>query len=458
MTPDDLCDAPLRDVARALRRRAVSPVDLVRAYLARIEKTKRLRAFITVTGQEALRDARNAERRLRAGQDAPLLGVPIAVKDLIATRGVRTTAGSRILANWIPSKDATAVARLRQAGAVMLGKLNLHEFAYGVSTSNPWWGIARNPWDEDRIPGGSSGGSAIAVVAGLCAGSLGSDSGGSIRIPAALCGCVGLKPTYGLVPTDGVLPLGPSLDHVGPISRTVDDAQLLLEVISQNQVARRSIKGLVVGVPNGFFTQRVEPGVARVVRAAIAGLRSDGARIRSVALPSMAWSVAVQLVTLRAEAAAAHARWFPERSREYGLEPRTRLQLGRLVSGLDYLLAQRLRAKLKEDLKTAFDDVHVIATPTVPIVAPLIAQRDVNWRSGNEPVDGALVRFTSPFNLTGAPALSVPCGLSQGLPVGIQVVARWNDERTVLAAGRAVERRTGRMSPPVDKYSGAASK
>lgn len=447
MTPDDLCDAPLGDVARALRRRVVSPVDLVQAYLARIGASERLRAFITVTGEEALGEARAAERRLRAGHDdAPLLGVPVAVKDLIATRGVRTTAGSRILANWVPRQDATAVARLRRAGAVMLGKLNLHEFAYGVSTSNPWWGIARNPWDEDRIPGGSSGGSAIAVVAGLCAGSLGSDSGGSIRIPAALCGCVGLKPTYGLVPTDGVFPLGPSLDHVGPITRTIDDAQLLLEVISQGRVARRSIKGLVVGVPNGFFTQRVEPGVARVVRAAIAGLRSEGAHIQSLALPSMAWSVAVQLVTLRAEAAAVHARWFPERSREYGLEPRTRLQLGRLVSGVDYLLAQRLRGRLREDLKTAFEDVQVLATPTVPIVAPLIGQRQVNWRSGKEPVDGALVRFTSPFNLTGAPALSVPCGVSHGLPVGIQLVARWNDERTVLAAGRAVERRTGRLS------------
>jgi aspartyl-tRNA(Asn)/glutamyl-tRNA(Gln) amidotransferase subunit A len=440
VTVDDLCDAPLRQVALALRRRSVSPVDLVRAYLARIEQTERLHAFITVTGEQALREARAAERRLGTGRAGPLQGVPVAVKDLMATRGVRTTAGSRILADWVPAQDATVVARLRQAGAVMLGKLNLHEFAYGVSTSNPWWGIARNPWDEDRIPGGSSGGSAIAVVAGLCAGSLGSDTGGSIRVPAALCGCVGLKPTYGLVPTDGVLPLAPSLDHVGPITRTVDDARLLLEIISQSHVPRRALKGMVVGVLDGFFTQRVEPGVARVVRAAIAGLRAEGARIRRVRLSSMAWSVAVQLVTLRAEAAAAHARWFPERSREYGREPRTRLQLGRLVTAVDYLLAQRLRTRMQAELRTAFDGVHVLATPAVPIVAPLIGQRQVRWRSGNEPVDGALVRFTSPFNLTGVPALSVPCGRSHGLPVGIQLVARWGDEASLLAAGQAVER------------------
>jgi aspartyl-tRNA(Asn)/glutamyl-tRNA(Gln) amidotransferase subunit A len=180
--------------------------------------------------------------------------------------------------------------------------------------------------------------------------------------------------------------------------------------------------------------------VARVVRAAMAGLGAEGARIRRVRLSSMAWSVAVQLVTLRAEAAAAHARWFPERSREYGLEPRTRLQLGRLVTAVDYLLAQRLRTRMQAELKTAFDGVHVLATPAVPIVAPLIGQRQVRWRSGNEPVDGTLVRFTSPFNLTGVPALSVPCGRSHGLPVGIQLVARWGDEASLLAAGQAVER------------------
>jgi aspartyl-tRNA(Asn)/glutamyl-tRNA(Gln) amidotransferase subunit A len=446
VTGDDLCDATLTEVAHALRRRAVSPVELVHAYLERIDRAQRLRAFITVTAEAAIRQARTAERRLRRREAGPLLGVPVAVKDLFATRGVRTTAGSNILARWVPEKDATAVARLRQAGAVLLGKTNLHEFAYGVSNSNPFFGIARNPWDPTRIPGGSSGGSAIAVVAGLCAGSLGTDTGGSIRIPAALCGCVGLKPSYGTVPVNGVLALGPSLDHVGPITRSVADARLLYEVIAERRVRRASVKGMIVGVPDGFFRQRVEPGVARLVAAAVAGLRKDGARLRRLTLPTMAWSVALQLVTLRAEAAAVHARWFPERSREYGIETRARLQLGHLVSGADYLLAQRLRQRLREDLRRAFAEVDVIAVPTAPLVAPAIGQPQVRWRNSQEPVDGALVRFTSAFNLTGAPALSVPCGHSQGLPVGIQLIGRWDDEASVLAAGQAVEDRVGRLA------------
>lgn len=448
MTIDDLCEAPLVDVARALRRRAVSPVDLVEAYLARIERWAELRAFITVTGEAALRQARAAERQLRRGERAPLLGVPVAIKDLFATRGVRMTAGSRILKDWVPANDATAVARLRAAGAVLLGKLNLHEFAYGVSNSNPFWGIARNPWDPGRIPGGSSGGSAIAVVMGLCGGSLGTDTGGSIRIPAALCGCVGVKPTYGRVPVDGVFPLGPSLDHVGPITRSVEDARLLLEVISGARVRRRSVTGLVVGVPEGFFRQRLEPGVARAVRAGLAALQADGLRLRRVALPSMRWSVAVQLVTLRTEAAAVHARWFPRRSRDYGLEPRTRLQLGHLVTGADYLLAQRLRMRLRDELRLLLASVDLLAVPTVPTVAPFIGQPRVRWPGADEPVDATLVRFTSPFNLTGAPAISVPCGLSGGLPVGIQLVGRWDDEATMLDAGQAVEAGIGRLRPP----------
>ncbi len=458
MTVDDLCDAPLTEVARSLRRRAVSPVELVDAYLERIDQAHRLRAFITVTGDAARRQARAAERRLRDGEAGPLLGVPMAIKDLFATRGVRTTAGSRILAGWVPQQDATAVTRLRQAGAVMLGKLNLHEFAYGVSTSNPFFGIARNPWDPTRIPGGSSGGSAIAVVAGLCAGSLGTDTGGSIRIPAALCGCVGLKPGYGSVPVTGVLALGPSLDHVGPITRSVADARLLFEVIAERRVRRASVKGMIIGVPDGFFRQRVEPGVARLVAAAVGGLRADGARVRRVRLPAMAWSVAVQLVTLRAEAAAVHAHWFPARSRDYGVETRARLQLGHLVSGADYLLAQRLRQRLRQELRSAFEEVDVVAVPAVPLVAPRIGQPRVRWRNSQEPVDAALVRFTAPFNLTGAPALSVPCGLSYGLPVGIQLVGRWNAEATLLAAGEAVEDRVGRLVRPFEMTSSQARK
>src|SRR5437868_2686841 len=351
---ETLTSAPLVQIASALRRRRLSPVELVDAYTRRIEASAGLHAFITPPGEQARREAQRAERRLARGEGGALLGIPIAVKDLFATRALRTTAGSRILKDWVPSSDATVVARLRAAGAIVFGKTNLHEFAYGVSTANPWWGIARNPHDSRRSPGGSSGGSAIAVVAGLSAGALGSDTGGSIRVPASLCGCVGLKPTFG-------------------------------------------------------------------------------------AIPEMRWTVATQLVTLRAEASALHARWIRAQPRAYGADVRTRLQLGSLVAGADYVLAQRMRARIRAAMSRVFHDIDVLLLPSTPIAAPVVGERTVRWRSGEEPVDGALVRLTAPFNLTGLPALSVPFGATAGLPIGVQVVGQWNDEARVLAVGRLLE-------------------
>src|ERR1700682_4323156 len=267
-----LTSAPLVQIASALRRRQVSPVELVDAYTRRSEAPAGLRAFITPPDERARREAQRAERRLSRGEAGALLGVPIAVKDLFATRGMRTTVGSRILRDWVPSSDAAAVARLRAAGAIIFGKTNLHEFAYGVTTANPWWGVARNPHDPRRSPGGSSGGSAIAVVAGLCAGALGSDTGGSIRIPASLCGCIGLKPTFGAIPLGGTFPLGWSLDHAGPLARTVDDAGLLLDVLTGGNAGRAAgrtaTRGLRVGVLQGPIVHNVQPAVARQVDAA----------------------------------------------------------------------------------------------------------------------------------------------------------------------------------------------
>ncbi len=440
MTAGDLTGAPLTRIAKLLRTRRVSPVELLDACLGRIAASQELNAFITVTAEAARRQARVAERRLRAGAGGALLGIPLAIKDLFATRGVRTTAGSRILRAWVPSKDSEAVSRLRQAGAVLPGKTNLHEFAYGVTNSNPWWGVARNPKDPTRIPGGSSGGSAIAVVAGMCAGALGSDTGGSIRIPAALCGCVGLKPTYGSIPLDGVVPLGWSLDHAGPLTRTVDDAALLWQVLSGQPARRRpALRDLRLGVMEGSIFSSVQPAVAKAVDAAVGHLRRAGMRTRMLEIPEMAWAEAIQLVTLRAEASTFHARWLRSRPRSYGEDVRVRLQLGALISAADYVLAQRGRARLREALRRAFTGVDVLAMPTTPIVAPKIGERRVRWRSREEPVDAALVRLTLPFNLTGLPALSVPCPESSGLPVGLQLVAPWGEEGRLLAVGRALE-------------------
>jgi aspartyl-tRNA(Asn)/glutamyl-tRNA(Gln) amidotransferase subunit A len=438
---EPLTSAPLAQVARSLRQRQVSPVELVDAYTRRIEESGSLRAYITAPGERARREAKRAERRLASGEAGVLLGVPIAVKDLFATRGLRTTAGSRILRDWVPKHDAAVVARLRAAGAIIVGKSNLHEFAYGVTTANPWWGIARNPHDPSRSPGGSSGGSAIAVVAGLCAGALGSDTGGSIRIPAALCGCVGLKPTFGAVPLDGTIPLGWSLDHAGPLARTVQDAALLFDVLAGTDTpARRGpTRGLRVGVLRGPLVRNVQPAVARQVDAAATALRRRGLRVREVRIPEMEWTVATQLVTLRAEASAFHRRWIRTRPRAYGADVRVRLQLGALVAGADYVLAQRMRARLRAAVGHVFQDFDLLLLPTTPITAPMVGARTVRWRSGEEPVDGALVRLTAPFNLTGLPALSVPFGAAAGLPIGMQLVGRWHDEARVLAVGRLIE-------------------
>src|SRR5437773_4130149 len=441
--PPTLATAPLAQVAAALRRRTVSPLELLEAYQRRIGPAAELRAFITPPGERARREAQRAQQQLARRQAGALLGVPIAVKDLFATRALRTTVGSRILRDWVPSKDAGLVTRLRVAGAVIFGKTNLHEFAYGVTTANPWWGVARNPRDVRRSPGGSSGGSAIAVVAGLCAGALGSDAGGSTRVRAALCGGVGLKPTFGASPLNGAFPLGWSLDHAGPLARTVDDAGVLLDVLSGGEAGRKSrrapTRGLRVGVLRGSIVERVQPAVSRQVDAAADALRRRGLRGRLVAIPDMQWTVATQLVTLRAEASALHARWIRARPRAYGSDVRTRLQLGSLVAGADYVLAQRMRARIRTAMSHVFHDIDVLLLPSTPIAAPLVGERTVRWRSGEEPVDGALVRLTAPFNLTGLPALSVPFGATAGLPIGVQVVGPWNDEARVLAVGRLIE-------------------
>ena len=441
--PEPLTSAPLHEIARSLRRRQVSPVELVDAFSRRIEAAQGLKAFITLPDERTRREAQRAERRLWRGEPGALLGVPIAVKDLFATRGLRTTAGSEILRDWVPSSDARAVARLRAAGAIVFGKTNLHEFAYGVTTANPWWGVARNPHDPRRSPGGSSGGSAIAVVAGLCAAALGSDTGGSIRIPASLCGCVGLKPTFGAIALNGTFPLAWSLDHAGPLTRTVDDAGILFDVLAEPEAGlpprRTSTQGLRVGVLNGPIVHNVQPRVSHQVDCAATGLRRRGLRVRDVAIPEMEWTVAAQLVTLRAEASAVHARWIRSRPGAYGPDVRIRLHLGALISGADYVLAQRMRARIRAAIARVFDDVDLLLLPATPITAPAVGERTVRWRSGDEPVDGALVRLTAPFNLTGLPALSVPFGAAAGLPIGVQIVGKWHDEARVLAVGRLIE-------------------
>ena len=454
MQATELHDLTLANAAALVRDRAVSPVELTGAMLARIERLDpQLGSYITVTAEEALAEARQAEAQAKSGgMLGPLHGVPIALKDLFDTAGVRTTGGSKVLADRVPARDATVVARLRAAGAVLLGKLNMHEWAFGVTTQNPHFGPCRNPWDTSRIPGGSSGGSGAAVAAGLCYGSLGSDTGGSIRIPASLCGIRGIKPTYGRVSRAGVLPLSWTLDHVGPMTRSVRDAALMLSVIAgadpvdpacaaepvpdYTAALEDGARGLRVGLPRRHFFEGAEPEVLAAAEAAVDVLRAEGAAVRDVDIAGIELAEQVFQVIILAEAAAYHHRTLRERPQDYGADVRARLEPGELYPATHYINAQRLRTRVVLGFLSVFADVDVLLAPTLPMTAPSIPGPPVE-------TPNPLTRFTYPANVCGLPALSLPCGFdADGLPIGLQIIGRPFDEATVLRAGRAYERAT----------------
>lgn len=447
----------IREAAGDLRRGRQTSLTLTTAALARIARLDgSLRSFITVTAEPALARARLADAELAAGHDrGPLHGVPVSVKDLFATRGTLTTGGSLRYRDWVPGANSTAVERLEAAGAVLVGKNNLHELAYGVTSANPHFGAVANPWNLRRSPGGSSGGSAAAVAAGLVHGALGTDTGGSIRIPAAFCGVVGLKPTYGRVSRHGVLPLAYTLDHVGPLAATVRDAALLLNAIAGRDPAdpsssRRpaidfvpppdcSIRGLRVGIPENFFFERLDPEVDEAVRSALERAQSIGARLKPVRVPDMAACNAVARVIQLAEAAAVLGPLL-ERRGDLGTDVRALIDQGRLVAATDYLDAQRLRRRYQREFQRLWSEVDCLAAPATPLTAPEIGQTTVRLSGEDEDVRLAATRLVRAINLLGLPALSLPCGVSSsGLPVGLQIIGPPFDEATVLILGAALE-------------------
>jgi len=452
------------DLGRRIARREVSPVEVARAQLARIALLDtKLNAFLLVTAAGVLAEAAAAEREIAAGRNrGPLHGVPMALKDLFDTAGVRTTAGSMILAENVPARDAAVVERLRAAGLVLLGKTNLHEFAFGTTSDNPHFGSARNPWDLERSPGGSSGGSGAALAAGLCAVSLGTDTGGSIRIPAAACGVVGLKPTLGRVSRRGVTPLAWSFDTVGPMSRTVEDAALLLNVIAVpdaedewcavrpaedfSREFERGVGGLTLGVPREWFFEGVEPGIETCVREAIAVLEREGARRTEVSLPGMADAHTAHHAILAAEAAAFHGPWLRERADDYGSDVRRGLELGQLIAAVDYVNARRVQAIVRATFRLALAEADVLVTPCLP-QPPL----RVGESMSREPAV-AWNRLLTPVNLAGYPAISLPCGFDgAGMPVGLQIIGRPFEEALLLRVALAYERATewNTRRPPI---------
>ncbi|MBI4887150.1 MAG: amidase [Acidobacteria bacterium] len=461
----DLAYMPVADVSERIRLRKVSPTELTRTCLARIERLNPvLNAFITVTADRALAEANTAEREIAGGKwRGALHGVPVALKDLIDTAGVRTTAGSALFADRVPADDAEVMRRLRASGAVLLGKLNMHEFAYGDSSAPSHFGPVRNPWDTTRVPGGSSGGSAAALAAGLCYAALGSDTGGSIRQPAAYCGIAGLKPTYGLVSTRGVVPLSWSLDHIGPMCRSVEDVALMLQSIAgydaldTNSIAatppdyarvlRQKVSSLRLGVPRKVFYESLDPEIERAVTQALELLGRLTAGSRDVDLPPYA-----TLPVVGAEAYAFHAPYFTKTPELYQPMTRRRIEGGAQVTAAAYIAGRRELDRLRRAVGGVFASVDLLITPTTPTL-PITVEAALA-DPGTPPPGGVApsLRNTQPFDIYGLPCISIPCGFSAaGLPIGLSISGPRLGEGAVLALAHAYERATEwhRRRPPI---------
>ena len=451
----------LAEVSRRIHAGDVSSREVTEAVLARIARLEpSINAFISVQADQALMEADAADLLLQAGQDlGPLHGVPVAMKDLFATRGVRTTAGSKILADWIPQDDATAVARLRQAGAVIVGKLNMDEFAFGGTTENAHYGTTHNPWDLGRSAGGSSGGSAAATAASMVYAALGTDTAASIRNPAHFCGVTGLKPTYGRVSRHGVVPLAWSLDHVGPFARSAEDAALVLRAIAGRDdrdpsSSRRAVPDylaraaepldrLTIGVLRGYFWEPIDPQVAASVEQAVEVLREFGIVVRDVELPHAETLSALMNTILPAEAGAYHLKWMRDRAGDYGPPILLRLLQGGAITAADFVNAQRVRRVLQRETRDLMRSVDLLISPTVPYTAARFGQVMVPVGDSEMEASTARTRNLFPFNALGLPAMSVPCGFDgQGLPIGMQIIGRAFDEETVVRAGYQYQQTT----------------
>ena len=447
--------ASIAEIAKLYRGQKLSPVELTRFLLSRLDGLNpKLNAFLTVCPELALKQAAIAESELAKGKGrsprrdrGPLHGIPISLKDNIYTAGIRTTAGSQILRDFVPAQDAPVVATLKEAGAVLLGKTNMHEFAYGATNINNCFGSTHNPWDLARITGGSSGGSAAAVAAGLSYGSIGTDTGGSIRIPSSLCGLVGLKPSLGSVSTKDVIPLSPSLDVVGPLARTAADAALLFDAIRISS-SRKSAKSPSfssararkprLGIPREFFFDLLSPQVASAFDVSVKLLRKHGAQFKKVSLPLVNESEDAGNQIAWAEALVYHQQsgWFPNRADEYGEDVRMRLEMGVKVSAVTYLNALQTRERFFAEFQALLveQDLDALIVPTTPIAAPLLDEDSISINGVPHPARALLLRLNRPANLAGVPAISVPCGLVQGnLPVGLQFIGPLHSEPLLLA-------------------------
>lgn len=435
------------EMAAALRAKKVSSLELTNDALKKIDP--RLNAFITVLEDSARARASAMDAELSHGIDRGRMhGIPIAHKDLVYTKGVRTTGGSKIFKDFVPDHDADIAINLDRAGTVLIGKTNLHEFAYGITSTNPHFGAVRNPWDLERIPGGSSGGSGAAIAAGIVPMATGTDTGGSIRIPASFCGITGLKPTFGLISKRGVMPLGWTMDHMGPMTKTVRDCAVAFHAMSgaaaENVLLDNSdIRGLRIGLPVNYYFDRLDLEVSQAVRTAVQTAAALGARIVDIQVPNIDAMNVVARVALLAEATSVRSAHLNRRG-DIGADVMTLLDQGRLIRGADYVDAQRLRRIYCREFSKLWSEVDCIFTPTTPTPAPKIGQTTMQVGGVDEDVRLATTRLMRAINVLGIPALSIPCGFTKaGLPIGLQILGAPRAEEMILRVGAAIEDATG---------------
>jgi len=448
-----LAFASIAELSEQLNSGEVTALQLTELFAERIKRLNgKSKAFISLDLDKARETARLIDQSSNRNM---LSGIPYACKDLFDVKDLATTGGSRVLADNIASDDAECISRLDTAGAIFLGKNNLHEFAYGATGENALYGTAPNPYDQSRLAGGSSSGSAAAVGYGMCAAALGTDTGGSVRAPAALCGLVGFKPTYGRVSTRGVIPYSWTLDHVGTITRDTSDAATLFSVLCESKSTANKpvtkLKGLAVGIPESFFYDNADSEILASIEQIIDNLKSAGALIKSVKMPSMEYTRTVSLTVQMPEALSYHNRYLESRGELYSQDFRAGLALGQCLLAEQYVRAKRFIETYRRDTETVFTNVDLLLTPATPVIAPEIGVVDVSIGSYKEPAGNAITRFTSFFNMTGHPAITFPCAMhSEGLPIAAQLIGRHHEDEFLLGTANLVEKKLALSVPPPD--------
>lgn len=455
---NELAQKSIGELAPLLESKQVSPIEVAEQVLANVDLYDgEINAYIAVQKEQALESAAQAEQEIQSGNyRGALHGIPMALKDILYFKGEVATMGSSIHKEFVADVDATVVSKLKMAGVTFTGKLNMHEYAWGATTTNPHFGACKNPWDLSKIPGGSSGGSGAAVAAHMSIASLGTDTGGSIRIPASSCGIIGLKPTHGRISKYGCFPLAWSLDHIGPMTKTVYDAALLLEVLSgydpkdPTSVDRpgenfsglldSEPKNMVIGIEEEYFFRNVDKRVEEQVRHVLKQLEASGAVIKPVSIPALKQAEFAELVTITTEASAIHHANLLKTPDKFGEDVRFLLEVGELMSGVDYVQSQQIRRQLDMEFSAAFEQVDVLITPTLPFLSPPVGAQTVDINGQELSFLDEVIRFTGPGNLTGLPALSIPCGVSDGLPIGLQIMGPAFEEGKVLQVAAQIER------------------